>query len=242
MTAATLKVLDAAGAPADLPVARGCAEPLVCPIPMPAAGAPLGLWESCAGIPEAQVTPGYLLRQTLALLPQVEPVHYCPLIHGSDGLGDLDPPLPPSARRLDPRHAVTLIVDTLRAAEERGEQLTLIALAPLTNVAMALRLEPELCRRALGRVVWMGGAAFKGGNASQWVREPLRAMPGMRRSAHCWCGPTGGGKRGVRPGGGAHPADLRRRGADVHLGRVPGGGLLVARAAGARLCHAIRGG
>ena len=115
------------------------------------------------------MTPGYLLRQTLALLPQVEPVHYCPLIHGSDGLGDLDPPLPASARRLDPRHAVTLIVDTLRASEGRGEQLTLIALAPLTNVAMALRLEPELCRRALGRVVWMGGAAFAGGNASQWA-------------------------------------------------------------------------
>jgi inosine-uridine nucleoside N-ribohydrolase len=34
---------------------------------------------------------------------------------------------------------------------------------------MALRMEPELCRRALSKIVWMGGAAFAGGNASQWA-------------------------------------------------------------------------
>lgn len=128
VTAATLKVLDAAGAPSDLPVARGCAAPLV------------------------------------------EPTHYCPLIHGIDGLGDLQPALPTSERQLDPRHAVAFLLDTLRQVDQTGsEPITLIALAPLTNIGMVLRMEPELCRRALSKIVWMGGAAVAGGNASQWA-------------------------------------------------------------------------
>lgn len=128
VTNATLKVLDAAGAPLALPVAKGCDKPLV------------------------------------------ENTHFCPDIHGIDGLGDLEPPLPPSARTLDARHAVTFILDTLRDRDSAGlPAVTLIALAPLTNIGMALRMEPELCKRALAKVVWMGGAAFAGGNASQWA-------------------------------------------------------------------------
>ena len=128
VTAATLKVLDAARAPPDLPVARGCAAPLV------------------------------------------EATHFCPLIHGEDGLGDLRPALPTSQRQLDPRHAVAFLLDTLRQVDQAGsEPITLLALAPLTNIGMALRMEPELCRRALAKIVWMGGAAFAGGNASQWA-------------------------------------------------------------------------
>jgi len=121
----TLRVLDAAGARADLPVARGCDRPLV------------------------------------------SAVHHCPQIHGEDGLGDLQQPLPPSARRASPLHAVELLLSTLRAVPAGGT-LTVIALAPLTNVAMLVRLAPELCRQKL-RVAWMGGAAYGGGNASQWA-------------------------------------------------------------------------
>ena len=102
--------------------------------------------------------------------PLVESTHFCPDIHGTDGLGDLSPPLPPSSRTLDSRHAVNLILDTLRYVDNaRQPPVTLIALAPLTNIGMALRMEPELCKRALAKVVWMGGAAFAGGNASQWA-------------------------------------------------------------------------
>ena len=83
---------------------------------------------------------------------------------------DLQPALPTSERQLDPRHAVAFLLDTLRAVDQAGsEPITLIALAPLTNIGMVLRMEPELCRRALSKIVWMGGAAFAGGNASQWA-------------------------------------------------------------------------
>ena len=125
VVAATLKVLDAAGAREDLPVARGFARPLI------------------------------------------EPPHPCPAIHGSDCLGDLSPPLPRSMRRVSSSHAVDALLDALRAAA-RSEKLALVALAPLTNIAAALRRDPAACAAGLARVVWMGGAVFAGGNASAW--------------------------------------------------------------------------
>lgn len=62
------------------------------------------------------------------------------------------------------------LLETLREYDleaKGGVPLTLIALAPLTNVALLVRLAPELCREKL-RVLWMGGAAAIGGNARPW--------------------------------------------------------------------------
>jgi len=120
-TQSTLKVLDAACARVDMPVAMGCAAPLI------------------------------------------EPTHYCPQIHGNDSLGDLHPSLPTSERAIVPEHAVTFLANLLRTrvAAELAP-LTLIALAPLTNIAMLVRMEPELFKNGVERIVWMGGAAFSG--------------------------------------------------------------------------------
>ena len=71
--------------------------------------------------------------------------------------------LPPGHPRLkaDPRHAVDFIIDTLRA--NPGE-VTLVAVGPLTNVAIALRKAPDIAALAK-RVVVMGGGInlFPGG-------------------------------------------------------------------------------
>lgn len=81
--------------------------------------------------------------------------------HGRDGLGDAvdwppvtDPPASPSA-------AETLVA----LARAHGERLTLIALGPLTNLALALRLDADAMRR-IGRVVMMGGAVDVPGNST----------------------------------------------------------------------------
>ena len=63
-------------------------------------------------------------------------------------------------------HAVERLLGTLEAAPE---PIVVIALAPLSNLAMAIRMQPTLCRRKIRRVVWMGGAAFAGGNFSAWA-------------------------------------------------------------------------
>jgi pyrimidine-specific ribonucleoside hydrolase len=77
-------------------------------------------------------------------------------VHGADGLGDLD--WPRSTRPTDPRHAVELLRDVLREAAATGELITLIPLAPLTNIALLLRTYPDAAA-GLREIVFMGGAA-----------------------------------------------------------------------------------
>jgi pyrimidine-specific ribonucleoside hydrolase len=90
--------------------------------------------------------------------PLIEPARSSH-VHGADGLGDLD--LPASDRTPDPRHAVDLMRDILLAADEK---VTVIALAPQTNLALLLRQYPEVVPR-IARILFMGGSA-SGGNAT----------------------------------------------------------------------------
>lgn len=81
-------------------------------------------------------------------------------VHGVDGQGNVHLP-PPTTKALDV-DAARFIIDTVKAAP--GE-ITLVPVGPLTNIAMALILEPDLPRYLAG-IVLMGGAVFVGGNAS----------------------------------------------------------------------------
>jgi purine nucleosidase len=92
-------------------------------------------------------------------------------VHGEDGLGGHAGP--PSTRRLVADSAAEQMA---RLARANPGHLTLLALGPLTNVALALRAEPEL-PRLLRRVVWMGGAIDVPGNA------------GFRQEANAWHDP-----------------------------------------------------
>ena len=80
-------------------------------------------------------------------------------VHGEDGVHGAalpDPAAPP-----DPRPAVDLLADAVRRSPE---PVTLVAVGPLTNVALFYAVHPDEAAR-LGRVVVMGGSA-SGGNAS----------------------------------------------------------------------------
>jgi purine nucleosidase len=79
-------------------------------------------------------------------------------VHGEDGLGGAAGP--PSARRPIGESGAEQLV---RLARHRPAELSLLALGPLTNIALALRLEPEL-PSLLREVVWMGGAIGGPGN------------------------------------------------------------------------------
>ena len=86
-------------------------------------------------------------------------------VHGEDGLGDVGFPEPATAAA-DEQAALAL----LRLTRERPGELTLVALAPLTNVALALRLDPTLPQRVESLVV-MGGAVTGHGNTGQVPAE-----------------------------------------------------------------------
>ena len=80
-------------------------------------------------------------------------------VHGDDGMGDLD--WPRSTRSPEGRHAVELLRDVLLQAAQDGDPVTLVPLAPMTNIALLLRTYPEVAR-GLRRIVFMGGAAHVG--------------------------------------------------------------------------------
>jgi purine nucleosidase len=90
--------------------------------------------------------------------PRSEPATF---VHGNDGLGDLDLPAPSIPPRGD-RSAAHHIVE---AAFEAPGSLTVAAIGPLTNLALALRLEPRLVD-VIDQIVVMGGAMFVPGNVT----------------------------------------------------------------------------
>ncbi len=82
--------------------------------------------------------------------------------HGTDGLGDSG--YPPSPRQPASEHAVQALI---RLANQAPGALTLVALGPLTNLALATRLDPSLPQK-YKRLVVMGGAIHAKGNS--WER------------------------------------------------------------------------
>ena len=92
-------------------------------------------------------------------------------MHGADGQGVINLP-EPAGKALD-ICAAQFIIEQLRA--QPGE-ITLVPLGPLTNIALALRLEPSIAEWAR-EVVLMGGNALVPGNASPAGEANIRNDP-----------------------------------------------------------------
>jgi uridine nucleosidase len=107
-----------------------------------------------AGRPAVPVAAG-------ADLPLVVPLDYvADFVHGQDGLGNVNLPAP-QGRPLN-QSAAEFIIETVMA---QPGQITLVPLGPLTNLALALSLEPRLAQN-VAQVVLMGGAATVNGNVT----------------------------------------------------------------------------
>ena len=91
-----------------------------------------------------------------AVRPLLGKSEYAEYVHGADGMGDLG--IAPSARKVDPRSAVELLRDLIEGSKD---PVTLIPIAPLTNIALFLRAFPETAKK-LHRIVLMGGSASAG--------------------------------------------------------------------------------
>lgn len=90
--------------------------------------------------------------------PLVYPAEDAAHVHGRDGFGDVG--LAPAKRGLEAEHAALAI---LRLSHQYAGELLLVALGPLTNIALALKLDPTLPQR-VRRFVVMGGAINGHGN------------------------------------------------------------------------------
>ncbi len=114
-----------------------------------------------AGI-DAPVFPG-------APVPLVATPEDAAYVHGQDGFGDVG--LPPAARRPEAEHAALAM---LRLSHAHPGELTFVMLGPLTNLALALSLDPDLPSR-VPRLVVMGGAVTGRGN----TRVPVEFNTGF---------------------------------------------------------------
>ena len=102
-------------------------------------------------------------------------------LHGIDGLGGVNLPV----AELRTRHpADKIICDEVRAAPE---EITIVALGPLTNIATAFQRDPEL-PSLVGEVVMMGGTVQSAGNISPTAEFNMYCDPEAARyvfRSHC---------------------------------------------------------
>ena len=96
--------------------------------------------------------------------------------HGADGLGDVGgwPETPPGLASAD-------AVDVLLAhAGRHRSRLVLLAIGPLTNLALAVARDPS-AMRAVGRVIVMGGAVRVPGNVTPEAEFNIHVDPDAAR-------------------------------------------------------------
>jgi pyrimidine-specific ribonucleoside hydrolase len=88
--------------------------------------------------------------------PLIEPARAASHVHGEGGLGTLR--LPPSRREALPISSIELMH---RLLSESDKPVTIVALAPQTNLALLLRQYPDIIGK-IERILFMGGSASVG--------------------------------------------------------------------------------
>jgi purine nucleosidase len=123
---------------------------------------------------------------TLAVAKAVAPVHAGagrPLtqavtdakhVHGDDGLGGA--PRPAETGEAASQDAVGFLIATFRAASAKGEKVDILMIGPLTNLALALRLDPTIIN-GIGQLTIMGGTVYGRGNSTPAAEFNIYADP-----------------------------------------------------------------
>ena len=97
------------------------------------------------------------------------------LAHGKNGFGDVV--IPQTRAKLVPEHASDLIIDRVKS---KPNQYTILAIGPLTNVALALLKEPSIAP-LIAEVCFMGGTILSNGNTSPVATFNIIADPEAAR-------------------------------------------------------------
>jgi len=93
-------------------------------------------------------------------------------VHGEDGMGDLNCPLP-AGSVIGNKHAAIALLDSINA--NPGE-IEIITLGPLTNLALAFRLDPNAYKKI--KKLWiMGGTGRAVGNISPVAEANIGGDP-----------------------------------------------------------------
>lgn len=101
-----------------------------------------------------------------------EPIHG--QFHGENGLGNTAFPAP--QKQPETLHAVNFLINSCEQAIRDNHPVTLCVLGPLTNLATALRMKPQIAA-GITRVVLMGGAYREAGNRTMTSEFNMLADP-----------------------------------------------------------------
>ena len=106
--------------------------------------------------------------------PLTQPVIDAKYIHGEDGLGGA--PRPATIPEPAGTNAVGFLVETFRAAARAGEKVDFLMIGPLTNLALALRLAPDITA-GIGQLTIMGATVYGRGNTTPAAEFNIYADP-----------------------------------------------------------------
>jgi purine nucleosidase len=113
-----------------------------------------------------------------AAVPMVQPVIDAKYVHGDDGLGGA--PRPKTQDQPASDDAIGVLIRTFKDAAARGEKADILMIGPLTNLALALRLDPSILP-GIGTLTIMGGNVYGRGNTTPAAEFNIYADP---ESAH----------------------------------------------------------
>ena len=99
------------------------------------------------------------------LVQRRRPMAGAPEVHGPEGAGSEKLPEPNRSYRPTPGYAA---VELVRRVMEKPGELTILGLAPLTNIALAMRLEPSFIDN-VRQIIWMGGIVKGHGNVGPFT-------------------------------------------------------------------------
>ncbi len=104
----------------------------------------------------------------------LQPSNAVPHIHGETGLGPVTLPEP----SIGPAKGmgVTALIDAIRRSQDK---VTIAAIAPMTNIALALALAPDIADN-IEQIVAMGGS-FSGGNITPYASYNFHSDPHAAR-------------------------------------------------------------
>jgi purine nucleosidase/non-specific riboncleoside hydrolase len=106
--------------------------------------------------------------------PLAQPIIDATYVHGSDGLGGA--PRPKTQAESASDDAVGVLIRTFRDAAAKGGKADMLMIGPLTNLALALRLAPDITA-GIGTLTIMGGTVYGRGNTTPAAEFNIYADP-----------------------------------------------------------------
>ena len=106
--------------------------------------------------------------------PLAQPIIDAKYVHGDDGLGGA--PRPATQDQPASDDAVGVLIRTFKAAAAKGDKVDILMIGPLTNLALALRLDPAIVD-GIGALTIMGGNVYGRGNTTPAAEFNIYADP-----------------------------------------------------------------